>query len=63
MSGKKGEPPCLACPQRTWRSLGGFLVLGCGAKGLRFGIAPDLRRGHVNRAGGCVPMPQRCDSQ
>ncbi len=54
--------PCHTCPQRTWRSLGGFMVMGCGPLRLRFGIAPDLARGHVNKAGGCVAMPQRCDA-
>ena len=54
--------PCLACPQRTWRSLHGFMVMGCALKGLRFGTAPDIRRGHVNKAGDCVPMPQACEA-
>lgn len=52
--------PCHRCTHRTWRSLHGFLVMGCGKRDLRFGIAPDLRRGHVNKAGGCVAMPREC---
>ncbi|HKB60061.1 MAG TPA: hypothetical protein VKC56_08475 [Gallionellaceae bacterium] len=52
--------PCHTCTHRTWRSLHGFMVMGCGQRDLRFGIAPDLARGHVNKAGNCVPMPGAC---
>ena len=57
---QRPTPPCLACARRSWRSVDGFMVLGCRARGLRFGIGPDIRRGHVNKAGGCVAMPQAC---
>jgi hypothetical protein len=53
-------PPCHTCPHRTWRSIAGFMVMGCGRFGLRFGTAPDIARGHVNKAGGCVGMPEKC---
>lgn len=36
------------------------MVMHCRLHGLRFGIEPDLRRGHVNKAGGCVAMPREC---
>jgi len=36
------------------------MVLHCTLRGLRFGIAPDIGRGRVNRAGGCVAMPEKC---
>lgn len=52
--------PCHTCTHRTWRGLHGFLVMGCGQRQLRFGIAPDIRRGHVNKAGECVAMPKMC---
>jgi hypothetical protein len=58
----KRAAPCVTCPQRTWRSLHGFMVMGCGVKGLRFGIAPDIAKGRVNKAGGCVAMPRECAS-
>lgn len=57
---KPRPAPCPTCPQRTWRSIGGFMVMGCAPKGLRFGAAPDLQRGHVNKAGECVAMPREC---
>lgn len=59
----KPPAPCHTCPNRTWRSIDGFMVLGCRPKGLRFGIAPDFKRGYVNRAGGCVPMPMQCSEK
>lgn len=52
--------PCHACAHRTWRNVHGFMVMGCSVRGLRFGIAPDIARGHVNKAGGCVAMPREC---
>ncbi len=36
------------------------MVLGCDKRGLRFGIEPDIKRGRVNKAGGCVAMPAAC---
>ncbi len=57
------DSPCHTCLGRTWRSVHGFMVMGCGPKGLRFGIAEDIRRGHVNKAGGCVEMPRECDAE
>ncbi|HEY5993929.1 MAG TPA: hypothetical protein VIU46_04925 [Gallionellaceae bacterium] len=53
--------PCPSCRHRAWREIAGFLVMGCGKRGLRFGIAPDIRRNHVNKAGGCVAMPRECE--
>ncbi len=52
--------PCHTCAHRTWRSLAGFMVMGCAKSGSRFGIAPDICKGHVNKAGGCVEMPREC---
>lgn len=56
----KRKAECPVCRHRTWREMSGFLVMGCGKHGLRFGIAPDIRHGYVNRAGGCAAMPQTC---
>ncbi len=60
MTRARAAPPCLSCRHRAWKSLAGFMVLHCRLHGLRFGCEPDLRRGHVNRAGGCVAMPGQC---
>jgi hypothetical protein len=51
---------CTECSNRRWQTVAGFLVLGCKRRDVRFGIAPDLNRGYVNKAGGCVAMPQLC---
>ncbi len=56
----KQRAKCPACRHRHWREIAGFLVLGCARRNLRFGVAPDIRRGHVNKAGGCVAMPASC---
>ncbi len=57
----KQQAKCMACCHRAWREIGGFLVMGCGKHGLRFGIEPDIKRSHVNKAGGCVAMPRVCE--
>lgn len=57
---KHQTPRCLQCKHRAWRTLAGFLVLGCVMHRLRFGILPDLLRGYVNQKGDCVPMPRHC---
>jgi hypothetical protein len=57
----KQRAKCPACRERRWLGISGFLVMGCARHGLRFGIEPDIRRGHVNKAGGCVAMPEKCE--
>ncbi len=50
----------MVCKNRTWRVIAGFAVMGCIVYEWRFGIQPDLARGHVNVEGGCVAMPKEC---
>ena len=54
------RPGCGTCRHRAWRQVAGFTVLCCGLRGLRFGLATDLRRGYINRDGACVPQPKEC---
>ncbi len=56
----KGNTRCTECSNRRWQPVAGFLVLGCKRRNVRFGIEADLARGFVNKAGGCVAMPQLC---
>ncbi len=57
---KRRAPSCFTCRHRQWRQIDGFMVLGCPLHVMRFGIMPDLKRGRVNKAGNCVPMPRQC---
>ncbi len=57
---QSGPARCLHCRNRAWRQLSGFMVMSCRVHGWRFGLKPDLQRGHVNREGACVPLPREC---
>jgi len=59
-NGAHAKAKCPACRHRAWREIAGFLVMGCTRQNLRFGLAPDIKRGYVNREGGCVAMPGEC---